>query len=219
MWATARHTRQLGPSCTALRALPISLDRLDRMNLIINRIISIISPSSKNILANKMFKISVGRKEMFYLTTHSTHFIYGYMIKDQSDRKTEPTRCRLMGYSFRLTARVLLYSSSHRQDNTYHGLCYTNRGALAGTRNSSMGPPSTIDPTTHRTMSERFYHGATSRSISIEYNNFKIDGAHFTILIVLGALDQISILYKFRFKKIVQRLKCWRRRIELPQRT
>ena len=29
--------------------------------------------------------------------------------------------------------RVLLYTSSHRQDNTYHGLCYTSRGALAGT--------------------------------------------------------------------------------------
>ena len=28
-----------------------------------------------------------------------------------------------------------LYASSHRQDNTYHGLCYTSRGALAGTRN------------------------------------------------------------------------------------
>ena len=45
-----------------------------------------------------------------------------------------------MGYSFRLAARVLLYASS-RQDNTYHGLCYTSRGALGGTRNSSMGPP------------------------------------------------------------------------------
>ena len=32
-----------------------------------------------------------------------------------------------MGYSFRLTA-------SHRQDSTYHGLWYTSRGALAGTR-------------------------------------------------------------------------------------
>ena len=37
-----------------------------------------------------------------------------------------------MGYSFRLAARVLLYASSHRQNNTYHGLCYTSRGALAG---------------------------------------------------------------------------------------
>ena len=46
-----------------------------------------------------------------------------------------------MGYSFRLTARVLLYSPSHKQDSTYHGLWYTSCGALAGTRNSSMGPP------------------------------------------------------------------------------
>ena len=44
-----------------------------------------------------------------------------------------------MGYPFRLAARVLLYASSHRQDNTYHGLCCTSRGALAGTRNSPMG--------------------------------------------------------------------------------
>ena len=29
----------------------------------------------------------------------------------------------------------------YRQDSTYYGLCYTSRGALAGTRNSSMGPP------------------------------------------------------------------------------
>ena len=31
--------------------------------------------------------------------------------------------------------------ASDRQDSIYHGLCYTSRGALAGTRNSSMGPP------------------------------------------------------------------------------
>ena len=46
-----------------------------------------------------------------------------------------------MGYTFRLTARVILHTPSHRQDTTYHGLCYTSRGALAGTRNSSMGSP------------------------------------------------------------------------------
>ena len=46
-----------------------------------------------------------------------------------------------IGYSFRLTARVLLYAPSHRQDSTYHGLCYTSRGSLAGTTNSSMGSP------------------------------------------------------------------------------
>ena len=43
---------------------------------------------------------------------------------------------RHISYSFRLTARVLLYAPSHRQDSTYHGLCYTSHGALAGTRNS-----------------------------------------------------------------------------------
>ena len=64
------------------------------------------------------------------------------------------TLCRHIGYSYRLAARVLLYAPSHRQDNTYHGLCYTSRGALAGTRNSSMKDPWRIDPTTHRTMSE-----------------------------------------------------------------
>ena len=49
------------------------------------------------------------------------------------------TRCRHIGYSYRLTARVLLYAPSHRQDNTYLSLCYTSRGALVGTRNRSMG--------------------------------------------------------------------------------
>ena len=32
-----------------------------------------------------------------------------------------------MGYSFLLATRVLLYASSHREDSTYHGLCYTSR--------------------------------------------------------------------------------------------
>ena len=80
-----------------------------------------------------------GTKEMFYLTTHSTHFIYGYMASDIWLRTIqiarEETHCRNMGYSFRLTARVLLYAPSHRQDSTYHSLCYTSRGALAETRN------------------------------------------------------------------------------------
>ena len=84
-------------------------------------------------------------REMFYLTTHSTHFIYGYMASDIWLRTIlivrEETRCRHIGYSYRLTARVLLYAPSHRQDSTYHDLCYTSRGTLAGTRNSSMGPP------------------------------------------------------------------------------
>ena len=65
-----------------------------------------------------------GRKEKFYLTMHSTHFIYGlygvgHMVKDHSDSEREN-----MGYSFRLAARFLLYASSHRQENTFHSLLH-----------------------------------------------------------------------------------------------
>ena len=71
----------------------------------------------KNVLSvslNKTFVswYEVGRKEMFYLMTHSTHFILrlygiGPMVKDQSDSEWG-TCCHHMGYSFQLTARVLL---------------------------------------------------------------------------------------------------------------
>ena len=67
----------------------------------------------------------------FYLRSHGVR----HMVKDHLDR--EETCCQHMGYSFQLAARVLLYAPSHRQDITYHGLCYTSRGALAGMRNSS----------------------------------------------------------------------------------
>ena len=41
-------------------------------------------------------------------------------------------------------------------------------GALVGTRNSRMGPPFRVDSMTHGAMSERSYHGATSRSLAQE---------------------------------------------------
>ena len=71
---------------------------------------------------------------MFYLTTHSTHFIYGYMVSDIWLRtiliEKKETRCRHICYSFRPTARVLLYAPPHREDSIYHGLCYTSRGLI-----------------------------------------------------------------------------------------
>ena len=97
------------------------------------------------LLSSKAQFPQIGRKEMFYLTMHSTHFIYSYMASDIWLRTIlivrKETHCRHIGYSFQLTAMVLLSSPSHRQDSTYHCLCYTSREALAGTRNSSMGPP------------------------------------------------------------------------------
>ena len=53
---------------------------------------------------------------------------------------------------------------SHWQQGFF---CYTSRGTLAGTRNISMDPPWGIDPTTHRTMSDRSYHGATYRFVNV----------------------------------------------------
>ena len=73
----------------------------------------------------------------FYLRLYGVR----HMVKDHSESEREETRCRHMGYSSRFTARVILYAPSHRQDCTYHCLRYTSRGAQAGTRNSSVGPP------------------------------------------------------------------------------
>ena len=57
------------------------------------------------------------------------------MVKDLSDSEKGNPLSPHIGYSYRLTARVLLYAPSHKQDNTYHDLCYTSHG----TKNSSMG--------------------------------------------------------------------------------
>ena len=51
----------------------------------------------------------------------------------------------------------------HPTDRIAHTTAWC--GELAGTRNSSMGPPWMIDPTTHQTMSESSYHGAAYRSV------------------------------------------------------
>ena len=69
---------------------------------------------------------------MFYLMAHTTHL-------DHLDSERETCCQQYMGYSFRLTVWVLLHAPSHRQDSTYHSLCYTSYGILAGTRNSSTG--------------------------------------------------------------------------------
>ena len=98
-------------------------------------------------------------KEMFYLTTHLTHFFL--LVKDHSDCRGNPLPPH--GLFFLITTKYFLYVSSYKQDNTYNSFCYTTCGALAGTRNSSMGSPWRIDPTT---MSECCYLGAMSRSLT-----------------------------------------------------
>ena len=72
-----------------------------------------------------------GRKEMFYLMTHLTHFIYSY----HSDSERGNLPLPFHHYSFQLAATDILYAPSNKQDTTYHGHCYTTYGALAGTIN------------------------------------------------------------------------------------
>ena len=60
-------------------------------------------------------------------------------MKDWSDDPSHHEQT-LLPRSY-ISLPLFLYASSHRQGNTYHSLCYTSRGALAGTKNSSMGPP------------------------------------------------------------------------------
>ena len=67
---------------------------------------------------------------MFYLTTQSTHFIYGYMTSDMWFRITqimryETLRNQFISYSFILAARDLLYVPSYKHNNIYNGLYYT----------------------------------------------------------------------------------------------
>ena len=51
----------------------------------------------------------------------------------------EKTRCRHMGYYFRLTTRVHLYAPSNIHGNTYHDICYASRGPQAGRRKIKVG--------------------------------------------------------------------------------
>ena len=77
------------------------------------------------------------KKEEFFLFNDALNTFYlrlygiRHMVKDHSDsEKGNP-----------LLPHRLLFpinsKGSYRQDSTYHGLYYTSRGALAGTRNSS----------------------------------------------------------------------------------
>ena len=76
------------------------------------------------------------------------YFIYGYMVshmvKDHSDSEKENLLLphRLLFPINSKGSFICTIPHKHiRQDSTYHSLCYTSRGALAGTRNRSMGPP------------------------------------------------------------------------------
>ena len=74
------------------------------------------------VLRNVLVMCWQGRKKGNDLFNSNTFHLrlYGirHMVKDHLVR--EETCCRHIGYSFWLTARVLLYAPSHTQDSTYH---------------------------------------------------------------------------------------------------
>ena len=59
---------------------------------------------AKQVRADGKKRKKEGRKEMFYLTTQSTHFIYGYMVSGIWLRTIlivrKETCCYHIGYSF-----------------------------------------------------------------------------------------------------------------------
>ena len=72
----------------------------------------------------------------FYLRLYGVRHMVEDHPESERDNPLPPH-----GLLFPINSKGSFICSSHRQDCTYHSLCYTSRGALAGTRNSSMGPP------------------------------------------------------------------------------
>ena len=81
-----------------------------------------------------------GRKKrnVSFNDTLNTFYLWlygiGHMVNDHSDSKRgnpHPPH----GLLFQISSKGSLICIIPRQDNTYHSLCYTSHGALAGTRN------------------------------------------------------------------------------------
>ena len=108
--------------------------------------------------------VQEGMNEMFYLTIHSTYLRFDgvkHMVNHHSDSdRGKPLPAH--GILFSISSKVsFICIIPHTTDNIYHCFCYTIRGALAGTRNNSMGPTTKDrpdDPSHHeRTLLPRSY--------------------------------------------------------------
>ena len=80
------------------------------------------------------YQLSLGRKKMLFKNTQHNLFTVLW-CQTYGKRPLSKRRNPLLPHG-------LLYSlaPSHRQDNTYHSLCYTSCGALARTRDRSDNP-------------------------------------------------------------------------------
>ena len=124
-WAVVRPWRDSGVQVWDLNVILVQVSDRLRMVLISLDIIFEQRKGNGNALFNDAFNT-------FYIRLYGVE----HMVKDLSDsERGNPLRPH--GLLLKLTAMAILYAPSHRQDC----LCYTSPGALAGTRNSSMGPP------------------------------------------------------------------------------
>ena len=82
---------------------------------------------------------------MFYLTTHSTHFIYGYMASDIWLRTIlivrKETRCRHIGYSYRIYRRRMAEHWAGEEGERYADTCVMKETHGVG-KSSWFGEPS-----------------------------------------------------------------------------
>ena len=117
-------------------------DRVKRIfDICMKVIVSSVFMPNQNKISSSFLKLYLCRRKdgnVLFNDALNTFYLqlYGirHMVKDHSDsEKGNP-----LPPHFQLAARGLLYAPSHRQDSTYHGLGYTSRGALAGTRNISV---------------------------------------------------------------------------------
>ena len=107
-----------------------------------------------------------GRKEgnVLFNEVLNTFYIRLYdirhMVKDHSDSK-RGNPLPPHGLLFPINSKGSLYAPSHRQDSTYHGLCYTSRGSLAGTSNDEYvhHPTDRLTHTMVRWFVESILHG------------------------------------------------------------
>ena len=63
-------------------------------------------------------------QHIFYLRLYGVRHIVKDHIDSERGNPLPPHRLL-----FPISSKGFLYALSHRQDNTYHGLCYTSRGA------------------------------------------------------------------------------------------
>ena len=102
------------------------------------------------------------------------------MVKDHSNcERGNPLPPQRLLFPISSKGSFICITSSHRQDNTYHSVCYTSHGLLAGTWNTywSTMKDRSDDPSHHdRTL---LPSRSTKMVTSLRYTNIQIENIYF----------------------------------------